>query len=388
VSVRKRTWKTDLGEDRSAWVADYTDQLGHRHLKTFEKKKDADAYHAQVAVDVRAGLHVADSRSITVAEAGELWITSREAAGLERATLVNYRRRLDLHIVPLIGATKLSNLSVPFLRSFEDRLRQDRSSIVTRAVMVSLSSILSDAQERGLVAQNVARGLRSRRSGERHKKRLEVGVGIPAPAEISAIIGALPRLADPCWRPLLMTAIFTGLRASEIRGLRWTDVSLDHAEVRVSQRADRYGAIGVLKSAAGSRTIPLPPVVVNTLREWKVRSGGGDGLVFPGAGGEPLTLERIISSAWHPVQVAAGAVDADGAAKYSGFHALRHFYASWCINRKADGGLELPIKTAQSRLGHASIQMTADTYGHLFPRGDDGKELDAASAALMTVPQR
>jgi integrase len=54
-----------------------------------------------------------------------------------------------------------------------------------------------------------------------------------------------------------------------------------------------------------------------------------------------------------------------------------------CINRRVDGGLELPLKVVQARLGHASIQMTADTYGHLFPRGDDGSELAAAEKALM-----
>ena len=70
-------------------------------------------------------------------------------------------------------------------------------------------------------------------------------------------------------------------------------------------------------------------------------------------------------------------------AKYKGLHALRHFYASWCINRRVDGGLELPLKVVQARLGHASIQMTADTYGHLFPRGDDGSELAAAEKAFL-----
>jgi integrase len=63
--------------------------------------------------------------------------------------------------------------------------------------------------------------------------------------------------------------------------------------------------------------------------------------------------------------------------------ALRHFYASWCINRRIDGGLELPLKLVQARLGHASITMTADCYGHLFPRGDDGVELNAAAQALL-----
>jgi integrase len=53
------------------------------------------------------------------------------------------------------------------------------------------------------------------------------------------------------------------------------------------------------------------------------------------------------------------------------------------INRRADGGLELPLKLVQARLGHASIQMTADRYGHLFPRGDDAAELAEAEKAFL-----
>jgi integrase len=108
--------------------------------------------------------------------------------------------------------------------------------------------------------------------------------------------------------------------------------------------------------------------------------------VFPGNRGKPLHLNLIIARAWHPVQIAAGIVTVLGKPKYSGLHALRHFYASWRINRRSDGGLELPLKVVQARLGHASIQMTADTYGHLFPRTDDGSELAAAERALMPVP--
>jgi integrase len=64
---------------------------------------------------------------------------------------------------------------------------------------------------------------------------------------------------------------------------------------------------------------------------------------------------------------------------------LRDFYALWSINRKVDGGLELPLKVVQGRLGHASIKMTADVYGHLFPRGDDAAELAAAEKAFLAM---
>jgi integrase len=382
MSVRKRTWTTPRGEQREAWVVDYSDQKGKRRLKTFARKRDADAYRAKAAVDIRAGIHIADSSSITVAQAGQLWLASREAAGVERTTYTGYREHLELHIVPLIGATKLSALTVPLVREFEDQLRQDRSPAMVGKVLVSLSGILTDALDRGLVAQNVAHHRRARQNGNgRQKHRLEVGKDIPKPAEMRAVVA---ELGSGRARPLLLTAIFTGLRASELRGLRWPNVDLAKGELHVRQRADRFGVMGAPKSAGSQRTVPLLPMVINALREWRLACPpGASELVFPGDRDLPLAWSTLVHY-WQTAQVAAGVV-ADGGAKYSGFHALRHFYASWCINRKADGGLELPIKVVQGRLGHAGIQITADRYGHLFPRSDDSAELQAAERAFMTV---
>jgi integrase len=241
-----------------------------------------------------------------------------------------------------------------------------------------------------LVGQNVARGLRDRRrkgkdqrAEARQKGKLKIGVHIPTPDEVRAIVAVL----EGRWRPLLLTAIFTGLRASELRGLRWHDVDLKHGEIHVRQRADRYNKIGALKSEAAERTIPMIPLLINALREWKLACPKGElGLVFPNTRGNIESLSNIITYALHPALIAAGVALAVVKPKYGGLHALRHFYASWCINRRIDGGLELPLKVVQARLGHASIQMTADRYGHLFPRGDDRAELAAAERAFMAVP--
>jgi integrase len=387
MSVRKRTWENRDGSQGESWLVVYTDRCGVRRQRAFDRKKDADAYHATVAVDVRTGIHVPDSQSVTVAEAAQLWLQRCEAEGLERSTLAGYRQHVALHIDPLLGTVKLSQLSIPAARAFEDELRASRSRAMVRKVRRSLSSILTDAQERGLVMQNVVRSLRARRhrgqelrQDARQGSRLVAGVDIPTPSEIRAI---LPHLTGR-WRPMLLTAIFTGLRASELRGLRWIDIDLKCGELHVRQRADRYNKIGRLKSAAGDRTIPLPPIVVNTLREWKLVSPKGEiGLAFPNTIGRIEILSNIRERAWHPAQIAAGVVNEHGLPKYPGLHALRHFYASWCINRKVDGGQELPLKVVQARLGHASIQMTADQYGHLFPRGDDEAELAAAEKAFL-----
>ncbi|MGC1901529.1 MAG: hypothetical protein WA716_22900 [Pseudolabrys sp.] len=80
---------------------------------------------------------------------------------------------------------------------------------------------------------------------------------------------------------------------------------------------------------------------MNTLKEWRLACPKGElGLVFPNTLGHADIVSRYV---W-PTMVAAGVVDDKGEAKYTGLHALRHFYASWLINRKADGGLELPLK--------------------------------------------
>jgi integrase len=330
---------------------------------------------------VQRGVHT--STRVTVAEAGAKWLAGAEDR-LEPATVESYRQHLSAHLIPYIGTRKLSELTVPAVRELMDRLRKDgRSAAMIKRVVGDLGAILADAQERGLVAQNVVRSLgrHKRRQDERRQKtKLKIGMDIPARDEIAAIIANLKGR----WRPLILTAIFTGLRASELRGLRWGDVDLKKRELHVRQRADRFNGIGKPKSAAGERTVPMPPLLANALREWKLACPKSEHeLVFPTGAGGVESHSNIVQRGLAPVQIAAGVVTKAGKAKYTGLHALRHFYASWCINRVEDGGLGLPIKIVQHRLGHASIQMTADTYGHLFPSGDDGAELAAAEKALF-----
>ena len=412
MSVRKRVWMTRKGETKEAWIVDYADQHGKRHLKTFAKKKLADAFAATASVQIRQGIFTADADSITVAEAGQLWLQGADQK-LERATVDQYRQHFELHIVPYLGRVKLSQLSAPLVREFEDQLAHGqpapgeltgtaRTPVMVRKIRGSLGAILADAQERGLVARNVVRELRSgrRRGKERHaelrqKGKLKVGKDIPSPAEISEIIKAAGTHA----RPFILTAIFTGLRASELRGLRWTDVDLKKRELHVTQRADRYQDIAAPKTAAGHRTVPITPKLASILTEWKLACPKGQaGLVFPNGDGTVEWHSNIISRVWIPLQLAAGVReqvrDENGKlvrddngkpvlkAKYTGLHALRHFYASWCINREVDGGLGLPAKVVQERLGHSSITVTLDTYGHLFPNGDDAAKLAQAEGKL------
>src|SRR5690606_27531985 len=107
----------------------------------------------------------------------------------------------------------------------------------------------------------------------------------------------------------------------------------------------------------------------------------------------PMNHANIISDWLRPAVLAAGVtvatdkLDDEGrpvlAPKYTGLHAFRHYYASHCINARENGGLGLDPKLVQERLGHSSITLTMDVYGHLFPKGDVSTELAAAEAALF-----
>jgi len=385
MSVRKRTWKNAKGETKEGWVVDYTDQRGKRCFETFGRKKDADARHAVVKMEVRQGIHTPTSASLTIAEAGEAWIKTCEGNGLERTTIRDYSLTLKLHIAPYLGRVKLAQLSAPMVRQFEDKLREDgRSPVMVRRIRTALSMIVADAMERGHVSRNVVRELRrgkERKADRRAKGKLKIGVDIPTPDEIRALLPCL----QGRWRPLLLTAIFCGLRGSELRGLRWQDIDFDAKTVRVHQRADRFHIIGRPKSEAGERTVPVPPPVLNALREWKLACPKGDlGLTFPNTWGNVESHSNIIVRGFAPAQIRAG-IMVEGKAKYTGLHSLRHFFASWCINRRQDGGLELPAKVVQERMGHASITLTMDCYGHLFLSHDDGDELATAAAHLFAV---
>jgi integrase len=365
-SVRKRVQGTN-----TTWLVDYFDQNGKRHNKTFASKKEADDWRDRTVIEVKDGVHTASADSITVAEAGELWLTQGKTDGLEYGTLRQYRQHLDLHIVPFIGRVKLAHLLPAHVQRLRDQLiEKGRSRDMARRVVVSLGALLASAMSYGKAAKNVVhdaarlRKGRDRKLDGRHDRKLEVGVDIPTKDEIRAMLGA----AEGRWRPLIVTAIFTGLRASELRGLTWSDVDLKAETLTVRRRADLWGTIGSPKSAAGKRTVPLAPIVVNTLKEWRLACPKGKhDLVFPNTLGNVERLDTIRRYGLEPLQRKAGITITQRRLKY-GLHSLRHAAASLFIEEGWSA------KRVQAVMGHSSIQMTFNVYGHLFPNPDDDRE--------------
>lgn len=390
-SIRKRTWVTPSGEAKAAWLVDYRDQAGKRRAKQFARKKEAEEYADKARAEVKQGTHTHDRDSITVFVAANLWIAAAEAENLERSTIKRYKELARLHIVPRFGDLKLSMMTKRHVQDFRLELLQTKSRAMVTKVLRALSAILSNAQEIGAVAQNVAAGIKTTKSRRDGRERAHI---VPPDRE------DLKKMIAACTdneRPFMLTAIIAGLRSSELRGLRWQDIDLAKGTITVRQRADQWGVIGPPKSEAGKRTVPVPPELVSELKRWKLRSPQSKlGLAFPSSTGTPQRHNNLLRRTYFPLQIRAGLsvpkIDSKGevvhlpkldeagrvipgeqgevalTGKY-GFHKLRHAAASGWIANNID------LKRLQVWLGHATIQMTMDVYGHLLHDAQKDAEL-------------
>ncbi|MCW1381965.1 site-specific integrase [Novosphingobium sp. KCTC 2891] len=372
-SIRKRTWSGKGGEAKAAWQVDYLDAGGKRRSKQFKRKKDAEAWITQASWEVSKGIHTPDSQSITVEQAAKLWLDSVRNDNLEPTTVAAYEQHVRLHIVPKCGAKKLSQLTAPQVKQLLDGWVKTLSRPMATRVLRTFKAIITEAQIAGLVNQNVALAVKMKRA-PREKSQ----VVIPTKADLRAILNSAAEVGGQA-QVLVLLMMYTGMRASELRGLPWTNVDLRRAYVSVTQRADAHGAIGAPKSRTSHRTIPLPKSVVAALKAWKLACPPNDyNLVFPSERGKVTSHGIMVKTLLNPIQVAAGTTTGgkEPKPKYTP-HDFRHAAASMWIEEK------LNPKRIQSLMGHSSIQMTFDTYGHLFERAQhDTRDATAIERAI------
>jgi integrase len=363
-TIRKRLLPSGLVR----WQVGFADAGGKRRAKLFERRKDADAYLVKVRPQVAAGTYVHDSESITVGEAADAWLVQcrlRRDTGrrMERATCRDYEDKVRLHLKdPKTGIAdmKLSRLTRKAVNDFRDRLLESgRSEAMTRKVLSVLKLVLNHAMDNGQVHLNAAQGVRVLRAS-----RIDYKVSVPSKEAVKTLIdGACGRL-----RALLIVSALCGLRASEARGLRWSDVDEANGFIHIRQRADFYCAIGEPKSAAGHRSVPAGPLVLNTLKEWKQDCPKGDlDLVFPASDGSVADHANTVRRHFKPLCKTVGVE--------LRWHDLRHFAVSLWIEQG------FSIKEVMTFAGHASVQMTMERYGHLFPTPDHQR-------AMAQVEQR
>lgn len=301
--------------------------------------------------------------SITFAALAETWIEGFEAqvASGERSerTLEHYRYHLDSHLLPAFGGRRLQELTTDDCARLIAHLRAKGLAPKTVAgALVPLGRVLSLALRRGYIQDNPLRRLEAseRPRVQRREQRVLTHVEI----------GKLLTACLPRYRPLIATALYSGMRVSELLGLTWAEIDLDAGLIRVRYQLSRAHVDNParrvrLKTQAAVRDIPLLPQLAALLKRHKLASpfsGAGD-YIFATSLGTPLGYRNVERRGLKRAAKKAG-LESEGRPPLR-LHDLRHTFASHLI-------IDLGLDVAQvSRvLGHARPSITLDVYTHLF----------------------
>jgi integrase len=368
----KPTWNAE----RKRWEIRLTID-GKRHKVTGRKQEQVRDRADMLRRNAELGPGL--PAEMTVSRYLEHWISEvLPLTDLAQTTREQYERMVRLYVIPTIGRRRLDQLSPADVRSMLARLNdQGLSPATLRQARSVLSRALRTAEIDGLVTRNAARLVDGVRQASKEGRTL-------TPDEARTLLSAAQGHE---YEALVNVLLSLGLRKGEALGLSWSDVDLDGRPPKLTVRRalkkdtrDRT-YLDAPKTARSRRTIHLPAPLVDVLRRHKVRQTEQRLAFGPGWGGrwadEDLVFTTSIGTALDPNrvnrQVQQLAVDA-GLGRWTP-HELRHSAASLLI---AQG---VPLKTISEMLGHSSIRVTADVYGHLF---DDARaEVATAMEAAL-----
>lgn len=345
----------DCSPTFQAWV--YSQRDGRKIRKSFPTHAAARSWRAQAQREVETGQRRAASR-LTVRQAAEAWldgarrgeVNGRSGAPYKPSTLRGYEQALRLRVLPVIGARRLAELTTADLQRLVDRWQGEGHNAATiRNTVKPLQAIYRRARVREGLPVNPTIGLELPAATGRRER-------IVAPDQAAGLVAALP-VAD---RALWATALYAGLRAGELRALRWESVSLAAGTIDVRESWDPKAGSIAPKSRAGRRRVPIPAALRDLLAEHRIATGREAGLVFGRDGSRPFSqgaTNARADRAW----LAAGLDPIR-------LHEARHTFASFMIAAGVNA------KALSTYMGHGSIAFTFDRYGHLMP----GSEAEAA----------
>jgi integrase len=323
----------------------------------FKTKRGAQLAEAGERAKLRHGAYVKPSQKIFGPYAVE-WLTRRKATGkgLKSTTLGPYERYVPEIANSWLGQMKIADIRRHHINQFAAELIEaGRGAVTVRRILARLTTILSTAVKDELISSNPALGA--------DKPVLpDEPVRVWEPEHVREFV---QRSAQHRLGALFEIAVLTGLRRGEITGARWSDVDLVARKITV--RRNRVTVDGKItehgtKTKAGLRTIPLSEAAVAALLAWQLRQGQeaeaaaeawqGTGYVFTNELGNPLD-PAYVTRLFQRIRK-----QSDPLPELS-FHGLRHSAASLMLASGAD------IAVVSKLMGHASIAVTSDVYGHL-----------------------
>ena len=382
--VRQRHGNGCNGKGRCdcPWRAEvYSKRDGRKLRKTFPTQAAAKAWRADKLAAANRGKLRAPT-SMTVRQAAEEFmagaregsIPTASGARYKPATLRGYRVGLDKRLLPELGDRRLSDVERRDVQELANRLTSEGLSASTvQNTLDPLRVIYRRAIRDEEVTTDPTEHLELRRpNGGRER--------VAKPIEAAELIAALPDDERALWT----AAFYAGLRRGELRALRWADVDLPARVIRVSRGWDAIEGEQDVKSAAGKRRVPILDPLADALTAHQALTGrSGEALVFGRTATDPFnpeTVRRNSLAAWgwrevpNPESEGPKVIhvkEQDDALEPITLHEARHTCASLLIAAGVNA------KALSVIMGHSTIAMTFDTYGHMMPGG-----LDEAAAAV------
>jgi integrase len=336
------------------WTAQVSVQ-GHRQSKYFKARREAQEWVDEMRSQIKAGLTFRGAQ-MSVAEFLDQWLGSIRAS-VRLHTLEQYRQIARQHIAPRLGQIKLKDLRPDQIQAlYNAKLDSGRSPRTVLMIHAVLRRSLGQALRQGIISRNPAQAVTRPKV---RRKEMKVLTDDQARAFLSAA-------ADTRYDVLFYLALQTGMRESELLGLKWCDVDWASRHLHVQRQLQRVPRRGLTyaepKSAAGRRLIALSPTGITRLRQQlarldEYRSLAGEkwqenDLIFPTRLGTPM----------HPTSMTKDfkLVLAKAGLPNIRFHDLRHTAATLMLQQNVHP------KVVQERLGHADISLTLNTYSHVM----------------------
>lgn len=369
MSIEKRNGK---------WMARWRDPDGRQRAKSFTTRQAAKDHLTHVESDKLRGVYSARRGAPPLAEVADHWLDA--SPHLSPVTVKTYRRDLDAYILPTFGKVRADKIDARAIQRWISTELKRLAPITVHRHFRTLRTLLGFAQRMGYIAKNPCDDVNAPKVGRTDVRILTVD-------QVNAIADNI----NPRYRALVLLAAYGGLRWGEVVGLRRTDV--DGAKVTVAGQLQNIDGdwMRLEPKWASRRTVVMPESIAVELAAHLDEFTGpepGD-LVFTNERGAPVG-GSFRGNVWGPACVKAGLATEEwikpkhrgnrGRYEYrrriSGaprFHDLRHTAASLAIATGAHP------KAIQTRLGHSTIAMTMDLYGHLM------EGMDAQLAADLDV---
>jgi integrase len=358
------------------WMARYTVETptGPKRRTIYaETRKEAAEKLAKALADRANGI-VFDDKNLTLGEYLDRWLSDAVRGTVRESTYSRDKYLVTNHVKPSIGRVKLKNVNALHLQSlYRERLDSGLSGSTVQKIHHVLHKALSQAMRWDLIPRSPADSVKA---------------PTPAPKEMHPLSALearqlLEAAQGDRLEALYVLAIHTGIRRGESLALKWADVDLDLATVRVRRTLTRGEdgrgyVVGAATKSGKGRHVRLTPRAVEALKRHRARQAkeklkvGGlyrdQDLVFAGEGGNPINPSNLRNRSFKPLLERAGLPRIT-------FHDLRHTCASLLFQRNVHP------KFVQELLGHASVAITLDTYSHMLP-GMGGEAADAMKEIL------